>query len=212
MPTARITWTPISHGSGTRTLDLNGDAVLYEYKGFVRPDVSQSFSKGGKVVTRTFDAWHEYTVEFQRLGPTRDATQFNLLTAWWAHAMQGGEFTFATDSGDVTDTLMDGAHVTTTTAVSVDTTTGMEDGDWLYIEAADSPLFFERNKIDTVDSGTTLTLLYGLRYDYPDNSIVRHAEYLPRCVAVPKARPPFLEREAGKGIAWDFDFTLRTVR
>jgi hypothetical protein len=212
MGSTRITWTPISHGSGTRTLNLGTHPILFKWQGFIEGDVARERSKGGIEVTRAFDCWHEFKVEQEQVGPENDAEMFNLLTAWSSHALRGGEFTFALDSDDVTDTLMNGAHATAVTSLTLDTTTGMEAGDWLYIEAEDSPFVYERNKVDTIDTGTTLTLLYGLRYDYPDNSIVRHADYLPVCKMIPQQKPPFFEREAGRGIAWDLEFTLRTVR
>jgi len=214
----RITWTPIDHGTGTRTLDLGPilagtRAPLLKFEGFVRGAVSHSISIGGVSVSRTHDTWHQFLVEIESLGPKADPEQFALLTAWWSHALRRGEFAFALDSDKASSTILNGARVATNTVLTLDASTGMTAGDWLFLEALDNAAVFERRKILTVDSGTQVTLTAGLTYDYPDNSVVRHAEFLPACVVLETENVPFFERPGGEGDElWDLRFPLRTVR
>ena len=210
MGQTRIVWTPRTHGTGTRTLDLGAHPVVVEFGGGRDATALQTISQGRKAVTRLLNAFDRFTIRIERVGPDEDATIFHLLWAWWSHAMGGGTFSFALDSAKASSTLMNGAHAATDTTIVVDSITGVSDTDWLWLEAEDDDTVFERVKVSGAPAGSTIALAHGIVYDYPDNSIVRHAEYFPSVVVVGVTQP-MRERPAPGVHVWDLEFVVESV-
>ena len=212
MAQTRIEFTPRGEGS-TVQLDFGTHPVLLEFAGFVMPDAEQTVSKGGKALTRIFDSYHLWKVVVERLGPVAGADTFEEVWAWASDAQAGTEFSFALDSDDTADTTF-GAEVKGETALNpVGSTTGIEVADFLFLEDATDPTKWQRAEVATVPSGTDLTIARGLRRGFVASSVLRHAEYFPKCQLLDQRKFKFAEREGGKGSnLWDLEFQFRTVR
>ncbi len=213
MGNTQIIYAPLTgYGSGTRTVSMGSHPVLSVFDGGTRPTARQTITVGGKAVTIFSDTHDEFEVELEAISKTDDADVFQKVMAWWTHAQQGVEFAFVLDAAKDGDETLTGAHTAGDTAVTISDTTDFAAGEWVRIISASNPGVISPVEIDSIDTGTTLTLERGIQFNHADGDVFRAVDYFPVCVYIGN-KPPLTEREAGRGVnLWDLSFKFRSVR
>ena len=210
-------WYPRDSPSNLKTWDFS--SVTYNavsaLQGGRASDRVTSFTRSGVAVSVVHDNWDEYSIEIEGIRWNRSAAWsrfFEQMNSWWEHAGAGGQFQFGVDSAKVSSTLLNGALAHNATVLVLDSTTGMSASDWLVAEDANDHSKWVRRQVNTVDSGTNVTLYAEIGRTLSDNSPVRHAEYFPALVCL-DTTAPFIERPGGRGpYTFDFKARVRTAR
>lgn len=210
MGVTRISFTP--RGDSAVNVDFWAPRGVSRFQGGPSAAGVLNVSRGGLAYKVTWDSWHEYELELRGVRPAARSLFFERMWAWWSHALSGGSFSLAMDSDQATSAIVTNGAAQGATALVVPSTSGFGGGDWVYLEDGIDPSRFTRAQLRVVGSGTTLTLVNGLPFTLAAGSIVRHAEYFPKCVTLSDV-PPFRERDGDRGVGlWDLRLSLRTVR
>lgn len=210
MGVTRFAFTP--RNDGLVTFDLWAARGVNVFSGGVQTNGVRHVSRGGIAYAVTWDSWHEYDIELRGIKPATRAFMFERLWAWWSHCVGGGTFSLAMDSDQASATTLLSAAAQNATALSVASSTGFGGTDWVFIEDALDPSRFLRAQLRTVASPTSVLLVNPLAVSFGANSVIRHAEYFPKCMATSRDIP-FRERDAERGPGvWDLSLSVRTVR
>lgn len=174
-----------------------------------------AITTGGKAFASISDVFRLYEIEMAGIRWSKSAawrTFFASLYGWWEHALAGGQFSFAYDSAKVGNTTIGATAHNDTVIDGIASTAAFAAGEWVYFEDATDPTKFARGRINTVDSGTQVTLYDQIGRVFSASSIMRAYEYLPTCVCL-EDEFPLVEREGGKGVdTWDLKMRIRSVR
>jgi hypothetical protein len=205
-----FTWTPA--GSSTpRSVDFSAIKGWKRFEVQAAVDRAVTISRRRVPVTVVSDSFFQIEVEFEAFGPS-DRAFYHSLWSWESFAMSGGVFSLAYDSSLNKATALTAPAADTATSLTVTSTTGFSAGDPVYLEDAYDSTIFTRGKVDSVASGTGISVLDALGVKLTAGSVFRHAEYFPYCYLL-EDHSPFKERPAGEGVGmWDFKGTIVTVR
>lgn len=197
------------------------DVHLVELAGGFASDLQLHVGVGGKSVGVSHDAWFEYLVQFTPLkfpwhtvtgAPTGGLGGLWLrLMDWIAHTQRGGLFDLRIDTDKNYEQTMTNAEAEGSTQLEMASTTGMEADDYLFLQHLDNPFKREYVIVDTVDSGTQVTLKRGTTWDYVAGSYIKARELFTDCIRLDAHRSPLIERRAGRGPVWDLRFRFRTT-
>ena len=203
---ARFRWTPRGEAVN-QTMTVNWGEIQRQAPEFVGERM-QSVSTGGTVVNVIRDAYFLYTLETNPINRANSAGAWQRITSFVAHAQTGGVFEYFYDFNNNLDTTLSSGVSAGATSLTLGSTTNLAVDDFIYIEDVDDPTKWELRKVTSL--GAPITIDQGVSWGFGAGSIVRHAEYFPKCVAT---RITFEERRAGQGPnVWDFGVTFRTVR
>lgn len=213
MGLAKLQWFPRDSPANLKTVDFDTPKVyVRECNGYLDVDRVTSITSGGKAYTQVFDAWMDRELVLRGFGPDKNRAFFQSLTSWWEHASTGGQFAFSLDSAKMASTTLNGAVAHNATVIVVTSTTGFANGDMVFFEHAADPTKHATRTINTVDSGTQVTLYEEIGRAFVTASIMRHADYWPAMICLDD-RSPILPRKAGEGgNLWDLRAHIRSVR
>jgi hypothetical protein len=193
---ARITY-------NSKNLDFTVTPYLFPAPPFDYPGV-ESRSISGKCERLGVGVDALVSVGFRNF-LSSDATDSALkrkLHQWWQWAKDGQSWTFAWDSGEVVNTLLNGGVAAGATVITLDSTTGIDASGLYVIRSANRA---ELVHIASVDSGTQVTLTDTLNFAYPDNSRFRSERYWPARLP---AGAPFPIRNDDFGLRWSFELSF----
>ena len=138
---------------------------------------SQNRSASGKVESINLYNFGEavtFDASFQE-------TVYRQLIAFWAWAEQGQAFSFAMDSGNVSNTTLDGAAASGQKTIPLTATTALTASDICFIRSADRTKY-EIVVPATVNAGVSVVATDNLTYTYASGDLFRHWEYWPSLV------------------------------
>ena len=211
MGAPRISWTPKGEGTASTTT-LSEIAGLQAFRGETTSDRQTQFSKGGKYISISYDAWCEHEVRIEGVDRVNHPIDWHKIAALVAHVQQGGEFEFARDVDRIANTTLS-VPLTKGDTVVVCDTSDMVAGETLLVEDLDDVLRRDFWRIASVDTGAQITLSYGTVIGFIDGSPIRSADFFPKCVGTARRAVQWDERDAGGGAyLWDFRLRFRTVR
>jgi len=165
--------------------------------------VSQDLSAGGvsgAVFEHAFDE-----VEIEALTDDRDF--FRDFQAFYSHAAQKKEFSFALHNDDKIDTTLDASAASGQKDIPLTSTTDIQVGTF-YRLRADNATKEEIIKVASVDPGVKVTAVDNLKFSYDSGDFFRSEDFFPRVILV-DSDIPLKETEFG---TFDLKMTIREVK
>jgi hypothetical protein len=144
---------------------------------------SYSFSDGKIAAVARKNTFFEARIVLARFS---DATFEAALNAWWAWAVAGNQYAFALDSGKVYNSV-NGVQVNPgDTTVTVGSTSGVTAGDTMLIMSSLGLADIHKFVVSGLLTAPPRIQFTGFpsKFTFPTGSIVRHAEYFPKLVAL----------------------------
>lgn len=210
MGVTRITYTP--RGDSPVVMDFWAQRGVNQFSGGVEYDGILHISRGGIPYRVSWDTWHQYRVELRGVKPAVRPLFFERVWAFWSHCLGGGSFSLALDSDLTGSATLPSGAAQNTLALTLSSSAGFGGGDWVFIEDAVDRTRFLRAQLRTVPNSSSLALMNPLSCSFSAGSVIRHAEFFPRCILLSNENP-FTERDADRGAGvWDLKLVLRTVR
>lgn len=208
MADTTISWTPIG-GGGTGSLILSQRFRITRWRGWQETDRRTTFTVGGSAVSVVNDSWFEFEIRCESYDAYGGVdTNMDTVSGFLGHFSNGGEFRIERDAVNG-DTATTAAHTAGGNQFSVSAGGVFAAGDMIYVESGANPLIWQQFILNS-KTPSLLTVNGQSDYDFPSGSPVRSQKILPKCVGLKPYR--FSERDAGKGVGYDLEFSFRTVR
>ncbi|KKN70761.1 hypothetical protein LCGC14_0427560 [marine sediment metagenome] len=169
------------------TTTLAFPELLSGYQAPPRYTKTLNVSDGSVLEVVVHNIFRQATIELVQFD---DRAFFLSLHAWWAHAGQGKQYSFAFDSAKKVDTLLDGAAVSGQAVVPVTSTTGITvDSEYLLRKEDSSDR--EIAEVLSIVAGVSFTAKANLVYSYVAGDLCRDPDFFPRVRSIDDRLPVF---------------------
>jgi len=159
---------------------------------------------GGVSETVRSGIWDEVEIIVERFGTS---AFYEAFQAFWSHASNGDQFSFALDSARTVNTTLVNAESAGATVIELALTTGIIVNGLYIMESADLQKR-EVVQVASISAGVSVTLAAGTKFAYSAADTFRDWKFWPKLVTTDDASP-FIE---GPGLSFVLDLHAREDR